>query len=295
MTTCREGHRSAVDPRARFILGQPEADGDILRAVKSAKPDAIMHFAASALVGESMANPGKVFPQQRRQRPQAARCRRRMRREKIRVQLHLRHLRSARPRADDRGPAPAPHQPLRRIQADVRENAALVPADLRTGIRRLPLLQRRRRQREIRRTSPHRDPPHPQRPQGRRSARRRIAKSTAPIIPRPTAPASAITSTSSTWRRRTSSACSPASPAFTTSATATVIRCAQVIQTCEKVTGQKIPAMEKPRRPGDPPKLVASADKAIRELGWRPKFPSLEDIVATAWAWHKLHPTGYPD
>ena len=67
----------------------------------------------------------------------------------------------------------------------------------------------------------------------------------------------------------------------------------QVIQMCEKVTGKKIPAIEKPRRPGDPPRLVASAEKAIRELGWKPQFPKLEDIVATAWAWHKKHPDGY--
>ena len=64
---------------------------------------------------------------------------------------------------------------------------------------------------------------------------------------------------------------------------------------CEKVTGKKIPAVEKPRRPGDPPKLIASAEKAIKELGWKPKYPKLEDIVKTAWAWHKKHPTGYPD
>jgi UDP-glucose 4-epimerase len=64
---------------------------------------------------------------------------------------------------------------------------------------------------------------------------------------------------------------------------------------CEKVTGQKIPAIEKLRRPGDPPRLVASAAKAIRELDWKPKFPKLEDIVATAWAWHKKHPNGYSD
>jgi UDP-glucose 4-epimerase len=69
----------------------------------------------------------------------------------------------------------------------------------------------------------------------------------------------------------------------------------QVIQMCETVTGCKIPAVEKPRRPGDPPKLVASAAKAIRELGWKPAFPRLEDIVKTAWAWHKKHPQGYPD
>jgi UDP-glucose 4-epimerase len=68
-----------------------------------------------------------------------------------------------------------------------------------------------------------------------------------------------------------------------------------VIQTCEKVTGHKIAAVEKARRPGDPPKLVASAVKAMRELGWKPKYPRLEDIVATAWAWHRKHPEGYAD
>src|SRR6266478_6108683 len=56
-----EGHRAAVDSRARFILGRPEADSDILRAVQETKPDAILHFAANALVGESMKNPGKYF------------------------------------------------------------------------------------------------------------------------------------------------------------------------------------------------------------------------------------------
>ena len=68
----------------------------------------------------------------------------------------------------------------------------------------------------------------------------------------------------------------------------------EVIQMCEKVTGKKIPAAENAssRRPA---KLVASAKKAINELGWKPKYPKLEDIVKTAWAWHKKHPTGYPD
>src|SRR5438128_5349531 len=56
-----EGHRSAVDARARFVLGQPETEGDLWRAVQAARPDAIMHFAANALVGESMTNPKKYF------------------------------------------------------------------------------------------------------------------------------------------------------------------------------------------------------------------------------------------
>jgi UDP-glucose 4-epimerase len=69
----------------------------------------------------------------------------------------------------------------------------------------------------------------------------------------------------------------------------------EVIATCEKVTGTKIPVVEKARRPGDPARLVAAADKAINELGWKPNFPQLEQIVATAWAWHQKHPTGYAD
>src|SRR5438309_7629058 len=56
-----EGHRSAVDPRAAFISGRPEEPDNIRDAVTSAKPEAILHFAASALVGESMTNPGKYF------------------------------------------------------------------------------------------------------------------------------------------------------------------------------------------------------------------------------------------
>jgi UDP-glucose 4-epimerase len=56
-----EGHRSAVDSRARFVLGRPEEPYNILHAIQEAKPDAIMHFAANALVGESMTNPGKYF------------------------------------------------------------------------------------------------------------------------------------------------------------------------------------------------------------------------------------------
>jgi UDP-glucose 4-epimerase len=68
-----------------------------------------------------------------------------------------------------------------------------------------------------------------------------------------------------------------------------------VIKMCEKVSGKTIPAIEKPRRAGDPPKLVAAAEKAKSELGWKPKYPKLEDIVATAWNWHQRHPNGYAD
>ncbi|HYY13270.1 MAG TPA: UDP-glucose 4-epimerase GalE, partial [Chthoniobacterales bacterium] len=69
----------------------------------------------------------------------------------------------------------------------------------------------------------------------------------------------------------------------------------EVIDCCRKITGCKIEIMEKPRRPGDPPRLIASSDKIKRELGWKPRFQSLEAIVESAWKWHQKFPRGYED
>jgi UDP-glucose-4-epimerase GalE len=67
----------------------------------------------------------------------------------------------------------------------------------------------------------------------------------------------------------------------------------EVIRTAEEVTGRKVSVKEGPRRAGDPPALVASADKIRAELGWAPKYTSLRAILETAWRWHKAHPNGY--
>jgi UDP-glucose 4-epimerase len=67
----------------------------------------------------------------------------------------------------------------------------------------------------------------------------------------------------------------------------------EVIETARAVTGHPIPVVEQPRRPGDAPRLVASSEKIRRELGWTPRHPSLKEIVASAWEWHKSHPNGY--
>jgi UDP-glucose 4-epimerase len=69
----------------------------------------------------------------------------------------------------------------------------------------------------------------------------------------------------------------------------------EVIQTAEKVTGQKIKATETSRRPGDPPALVGSAQKAQQVLGWKPQFPDLESILQTAWNWHQKQPSAMKD
>jgi UDP-glucose 4-epimerase len=60
------------------------------------------------------------------------------------------------------------------------------------------------------------------------------------------------------------------------------------------VTGHPIPVSEAPRRPGDPPELVASSERVRERLGWEPA-KGLQEIVSDAWAWHQAHPDGYPD
>ncbi|MFB6246946.1 MAG: UDP-glucose 4-epimerase GalE [Salinibacter sp.] len=69
----------------------------------------------------------------------------------------------------------------------------------------------------------------------------------------------------------------------------------EVIEAARSVTGKAIPAEVGPRRPGDPPVLIASSEKVRRELGWTPEYGDLEEIISTAWAWHQKHPDGYPD
>lgn len=67
----------------------------------------------------------------------------------------------------------------------------------------------------------------------------------------------------------------------------------EIIEACEAVTGQKIPRSSADRRPGDPPLLVADPTKLKTQLGWEPRYMDIRDTIATAWAWHKAHPRGY--
>ena len=69
----------------------------------------------------------------------------------------------------------------------------------------------------------------------------------------------------------------------------------EVIEAARKVTEQEIPATEAPRRPGDPPRLVADSSRIESELHWQPEYPELETILMSAWNWHRQHPDGYGD
>jgi len=67
----------------------------------------------------------------------------------------------------------------------------------------------------------------------------------------------------------------------------------EVIEAAQRVTGGRIPVTEEPRRPGDPAVLVASSERARRELGWEPRIAALEEIIESAWRWHRGNPQGY--
>lgn len=67
----------------------------------------------------------------------------------------------------------------------------------------------------------------------------------------------------------------------------------QVVEEARRVTGQPIPTEVRPRRAGDPARLIASSDKARAVLGWKPEYGDLPTILETAWEWHRAHPKGY--
>ena len=67
----------------------------------------------------------------------------------------------------------------------------------------------------------------------------------------------------------------------------------EVILAVERVTGRRVPTEPAPRRPGDPAVLFASAGRIDRELGWRPAYVGLDEVVETAWRWHAAHPRGF--
>jgi UDP-glucose 4-epimerase len=68
---------------------------------------------------------------------------------------------------------------------------------------------------------------------------------------------------------------------------------AEVVEMARQVTGRWISTEASPRRPGDPPVLIASADRCRRDLGWQPKKSELDQILESAWRWHQAHPKGY--
>jgi UDP-glucose 4-epimerase len=289
-----EGHRSAVDPRARFILGQPEQPGDILDAVQSAKPDAILHFAANALVGESMVNPHKYFHNN--------------------VANGLKLLDAALAAGvkkfvfsstcatygpPDRVPMTEdlPQRPINPYGESKLMFEKML--DWYHRIHGLEFVAFRYfnaagasgKFGEHHRTETHLIPNVLKVPLGQATHCDIFGTD----YPTPDGTCIRDYIHINDLAQAHILALAPGRQGFYNLGNGGGYSVREVIKMCERVAGRPIKTVEKPRRPGDPPKLVASAAKAIRELGWQPKFPKLEDIVATAWRWHQQHPQGYSD
>ena len=289
-----EGHRSAVDSRAQFIQGIPAEEDNILQAVQQAKPEAILHFAANALVGESMTNPGKYF--------------------RNNVCNGLRLLDAAVSAGvkkfvfsstcatygpPDRVPMTEdlPQRPIN----PYGESKLMFERMLRwyhelhglefVAFRYFNAAGASARFGEHHRVETHLIPNVLKVALGQ--ANHCDIYGTDYLTPDGTCIRDYIHTVDLAQAHIL--ALQPGKQGFYNLGNGDGYSVRQVIQMCEHVTGSKMTALEKPRRPGDPPKLVASAAKAVQELGWKPAFPKLEDIIRTAWAWHRKHPHGYPD
>jgi UDP-glucose 4-epimerase len=289
-----EGHRQAVDPRAALIVGDLQKEGGIHDALEQARPEAVMHFAAHALVGESMENPSKYFrnnvyggvnlldaavaagvkkfvfsstcatfgPPDRLpidetlpQRPINPYGESKLMFEKIlRWYDQIHGVKFVALRYFNAAGA------TERFGEDHRIETHLIPNVLKVALGQKESVQIFGTDYETADGTCIRDYIH--------------------IIDLAQAHMLALGVKES---------------AFFNLGTGGGTSVREIVATCERVTGKKIPVVEKPRRPGDPARLIAGSEKIHRELGWRPRFQSIDRIIESAWSWHSRHPHGYGD
>ena len=289
-----EGHRSAVDPRAKFIFAQPEVEGDILNAVKSIKPDAILHFAAFALVGESMTNPKKYFQNNfvnaLKLADAAVECS---------VKKFVFSSTCATYGPPDRVPMTEdlPQRPINPYgESKLMFEKALIWYQQIYGLefiafRYFNAAGASEKFGEDHRVETHLIPNVIKVALGQREKAEIFGNKYATpdgtcirdyihILDLAAAHMLALKA------EKSDSYNLGCGEGFS-------VR--QVIDIVQKVSGVPIPVEIKPPRAGDPPRLISSSHRAQTQLGWKPKFPRLQPIIESAWAWHRKHPTGYGD
>jgi len=289
-----EGHRSAVDPRAAFVPGDLGHYAEISSALKAAAPEAVMHFAAASLVPESMVNPSKYF------------------RNNVANGIHLLDAMvehgikklvfsgtCAIFGAPDRVPMTEdlPVRPLSPYgQSKAMFENMLKWYDQIHGLQYVSLRYFNAAGASERFGEHHRRETHliPNVLAVALGMKDHVEiYGTDYLTPDGTCVRDYIHILDLAQAHLLALQCRQSACFNLGCGDGYTVR--QVIDCCRKVSGHPIPAIERPRRPGDPPKLVASSKKISVELGWKPRFNKLHDIVASAWAWHKSHPHGYSD
>jgi len=289
-----EGHRAAVDSRAALIKGDLQDGAAIAEALTASKAEAVIHFAASALVGESMANPGKYF------------------RNNVGGGLNLldaavaagvRKFVFSSTCATYGIPVDAPmNESLPQIPINPYGESKLMFEKMLRWYHELHGLEfvafryfnaagASRRFGEHHRLETHLIPNVLQVALGQKSHCEIYGTDY------PTADGTCIRDYVhvTDLARAHLLALPPGRKGFYNLGTGVGQSVRSVVGMCERVSGRKIPVIEKPRRPGDPPSLVAHAEMAGGELGWRPRHSSLEEIITSAWLWHEAHPRGYDE
>jgi UDP-glucose 4-epimerase len=289
-----EGHRAAIDHRATFIQGDLNDPKSISLAIQTSAPDAVMHYAANALVGESMRDPFKYFNNNVGGGLNLL---------KAMVENGVRRFVFSSTCATygtpdrvpiDEGAAQRPINPY-------GESKLMFEKILRwfdqihglifVSLRYFNVAGASERYGEHHRTETHLIPRILQ-----------VALGQAPHVEMfgsdyPTPDGTCIRDyihVRDLAQAHILALSAPKSDAFNLG-TGGGTSVKEVIDACRKITGHKIPVEEKPRRAGDPPRLVAASDKATKDLGWKPELNSISAIVESAWNWHKRHPSGYPD
>jgi UDP-glucose 4-epimerase len=289
-----EGHRSAVDPRATFIQGCLRDSALVKKSLQDAKADAIMHFAASALVGESMTDPKKYFHNNLvnalKLADAAVECG---------VKKFVFSSTCATYGPPDRVPMTEdlPQRPINPYgEAKLMFEKVLIwyreiyKLDF-IAFRYFNAAGASEKFGEHHRIETHLIPNVLAVALGQKSH----VEIYGTDYPTPDGTCIRDYIHIKDLAQAHILGLQPGKSGFFNLGNGDGYSVKQVIEMCEKITGKKIPAIEKPRRAGDPPRLVAAATKAFSELGWKPQYPKIEDIVATAWAWHNKNPHGYPD
>lgn len=289
-----EGHRSAVDARATLVVGDLHERATIANAIGAARPDAVMHFAASALVGESMQDPSKYFrnnvaaginlldamiatgvkqlvfsstcatfgipervpiDETLPQRPINPYGESKLLFEKIlRWYGEIHGLRFVALRYFNAAGATAQFGEDHRIETHLIPNVLKVALGQRAHV-------------EVYGTDYDT-------PDGT------CIRDYIHIVDLAQAHILALGARSS---------------AFYNLGTGGGTSVKEVVECCRRVTGKELPDLAKPRRSGDPARLIAASEKITRELGWKPQFQKIDAIVESAWRWHVKHPHGYGD
>lgn len=286
------GHRQAVDPRARLVKGDLRVASQVARAMKAAKPDAVMHFAAYALVGESMCDPGMYFTNNMMGGVNLVEAM-----VKAGVSKIVFSSTCATYGYPDRVPITedTPQRPVNPYgESKLMFERVLGWYQKIYGIKPVFLRYFNASGATLRFGEDHEPETHliPNVIKVALGQRKDVKVfGTDYKTPDGTCIRDYIHIVD-LGRAHILALTGKSTGAFNLG-TGKGFSVREVIDVVRQVTGHPIPVEFAPRRPGDPDRLVASAKRAKSVLGWVPKHSNLRSIVESAWAWHQAHPNGY--